>query len=276
MTCTPLVLAGCLALAPSLAFQAPNPVRLHGRVVDLQGVGLREVEVVWVDDHISVFTSADGSFTLVVPKREHGTIVARRPGYRPVALLLDLQSGGWEGTLVLRPGPQVLPSLETSARAAKPARYAATTKYDGFFLRQRLGLGAYVTRDQIERSNATHTLELLARIPGIHVDIGIPTDPSTADIRMPTCTGEGHRLGKVTVWIDGQRQMEPMISGGNYGVESARLAELLLSIPPGNIEMIEVYRSVAQLPGEFHWDGCAAIVIWTRYNAPPDSSAAHP
>jgi hypothetical protein len=32
------------------------------------------------------------------------------------------------------------------------------------------------------------------------------------------------------------------------------------------IEMMEVYRGPSQIPGEFHWDGCGAIVIWTRYN----------
>jgi hypothetical protein len=44
--------------------------------------------------------------------------------------------------------------------------------------------------------NAFHTLEILRGIPGIHVDIGVPGDPYTADIRIPRCESTEHRLGK--------------------------------------------------------------------------------
>ena len=41
-------------------------------------------------------------------------------------------------------------------------------------------------------------------------------------------------------------------------------SEALEYLRPSDIEMIEVYRGVGQIPGEFLVDSCAAIVIWTR------------
>jgi hypothetical protein len=260
------------ANAPAAGAQVDSAHALvEGRVRDLSTLPLKDVEILWSQDSRSVLSKSDGSFSLLLPTRGQTVVLFRRPGFRPVALRLDLRSGAWRGTVVMSPGPQQLPDVTVAARLPKPGRYSATTKYDGVFLRQKVGLGAFLSREDIDKSNAMHTLELLQRVPGVHVDPGVPGDPTTADIRMPQCTSEGRRLGKVTVWIDGQRQIEPMTqSGGHYGAEANKLAEILLRISPGDIEMIEVYRSPSQIPGEFHWDGCAAIVIWTRYNPEPD------
>ena len=54
------------------------------------------------------------------------------------------------------------------------------------------------------------------------------------------------------MWIDGARVMT---NNANEALDYVR---------PSDIEMIEVYRGVGQIPGEFLEDACAAIVIWTR------------
>ena len=248
---------------------------IEGRVVDPDGAPIAGAEIVWQGDKRSTLTSADGSFTLSVPIRAPTVVLARRPGYNPQALQVDLRGGVWRGTIVLMPGSLRLPDLEVAARYAKPAQYSATTKYDDFFRRQKLGLGTFISREQIEKMNAFHTLEILRGIPGIHVNVGIPGQPETADIRIPRCESQDHRLGKVTVWIDGQMLIEPTHPPGEkglFGVGSLDLAEQLQRISPEGIEMVEVFRGPSQIPGEFHWDGCAAIVIWTRYNPGPDST----
>jgi hypothetical protein len=219
-----------------------------------------------------VLSRADGTFSLVVPVRGEAVFLIRRLGYNPQALRMNLVDGSWRGQIVLVPGAQRLPDLEVAARYAKPARYSATTKYDGFFKRQKLGIGTFISRDQIEQMNAFHTIELLRGIAGIHVDIGTPTDPTTADIKIPRCESDDHKLGKVTVWIDGHMLIESRGEDGRHGPGSAILAELLQRIGPTDIEMVEVFRGPAQIPGEFHWDGCAAIAIWTRYNPGADSA----
>src|ERR1041384_1602252 len=175
---------------------------IEGRVVDPDGAPIAGAEIVWQGDKRSTLTSADGSFTLSVPIRAPTVVLARRPGYNPQALQVDLRGGVWRGTIVLMPGSLRLPDLEVAARYAKPAQSSATTKYDDFFRRQKLGLGTFISREQIEKMNAFHTIEILRGIPGIHVDVGNPGDPSTADIRIPRCELPNHTLDKVTVWID--------------------------------------------------------------------------
>ncbi len=78
------------------------------------------------------------------------------------------------------------------------------------------------------------------------------------------------------MWIDGQMLIEPMGESGPYGIGAANLAEMLERIAPSSIEMVEVFRGPAQIPGEFHWDGCAAIAIWTRYHPGADSAGVSP
>jgi len=243
---------------------------VEGRIVDPNGSVLPEVEVIWQGDRRSVFSRADGSFSLAIPVRGEAVVLLRRPGYSAQVLRIDTSKGFWRGRVVLVPGSQRLPDIEVAARYAKPAEYSGTVKYDDFFRRQKLGLGTFISREQIEKMNAYHTLEILRGIPGVYVNPGNPGDPVSADIRMPRCTGEGNRLGKVTVWIDGQPVNEVGDVGNRnqypHGLNSYLLAEQLERIAASGIEMIEVYRGASQIPGEFHWDGCAVIAIWTRHN----------
>jgi hypothetical protein len=265
-----------LAFVPALQAQSDS-VRavVEGRIVGPGGEAIKDAEIIWQGDKRAVLSREEGSFSLIIPVRGVVVVMVRRPGYNAQALRMDLGSGVWRGRIVLQPGSQTLPDLEVVARYGKPARYSGTTKYDGFFKRQKLGLGTFISRDDIERISATHTLEILRGIPGVHVDIGTPTDPTTADIRIPRCQSDDHKLGKVTVWIDGALVIEPTVpwrDRGLHGVGSTTLAELLSRISPSDIEMVEVYRGPGQIPGEFHWDGCAAIAIWTRYNRGADST----
>ena len=265
--------ASLLALAPAvLAAQADTlHGRISGRVIDPVGTPIREAEVLWQGDRRSVLTRADGSFSLEFPARGEVVILVRRPGYSAQALRIDLRrTASWQGDIMLVPGSFKLPDIEVTAVNAKPVRYANTHKYDGFFQRQRLGIGTFSSRDQIEKMNAIHTIEILRAIPGIYTNVGNPGDPYSADIRFPRCQGQG----KVSVWIDGQMLIGggfdrgPGSSGGwlNPRGKSTELAAQLERIAVAGIEMVEVYKGVSDIPGVYHWDGCAVIAIWTRHH----------
>jgi carboxypeptidase family protein/TonB-dependent receptor-like protein len=238
--------------------------RVSGRVIDPMGSPIREAEVLWQGDRRSVLTRADGSFVLEFPARGEVVILVRRPGYSAQALRFDLRrTASWQGDIMLAPGSFKLPEIEVIAVNAKPARYANTHKYDEFFQRRKLGLGTFVSREQIEKMNAFHTIEILRGIPGIYTNVGNPGDPTSADIRLARCTGQ---FSKVTVWVDGRM----MIAGG-FGASGPRsnsidLAAQLERIAPSGIEMVEIYSGVSQIPGVYHWDGCGVIAIWTRHN----------
>ena len=271
-----LPVACCLLPVVSAAGQG---LELRGTVRDpdarpIPGVVVRAPEARTLTDSL-------GRFVLLGLSGDSVRLELLGIGYRPLTLTVSLPApvGGLD--LIMQLDRTVLPEIRATARPAKPAKYLGTTKYDGFFQRQKLGLGTFITREQIERMNAFHTVEILRGIPGIHVNIG-NGDPTDVDIRIPRCAGGSSRI---TVWIDGQMLragggqvgFDP-VSGSGLGHPGRdyQLAEMLSRITPTGIEMMEVYRGASQIPGVFHWDGCAAIAIWTRYNRGADSVAGRP
>lgn len=117
--------------------------------------------------------------------------------------------------------------------------------------------------------NAIHTVEILRGVPGVWVNAPSGT-PDRLGLRFVRCSGAG---SKVNVWIDGQLQMPQAPPGRTEErVEGQDVAEILSRITASGIEMVEVYRGASQIPGPFHWDGCAAIVVWTRYHRLADTS----
>ena len=265
-----LTVACCLLPLATISAQG---IELRGTVRDpdtrpLAGVEIRAAET-------RALTDSLGRFLLRGLSGDSVRLELRRIGFQALTRTISLKEPPVELELVLFPDPVVLPEIRTTARPAKPAKYLGTTKYDGFFQRQKLGLGTFISREQIERMNAFHTLEIFRGIPGIYVNVGNPGDPYSADIRLARCTG------KVSVWIDGRLQIGGGFDRGNRGWPNPRalsteLAALLEQIAPAGIEMIEVYRGVSQIPGVFHWDGCAVIAIWTRYNRGADSTGGKP
>jgi outer membrane cobalamin receptor len=154
--------------------------------------------------------------------------------------------------------PSTLPEITVEAdRFAKPPRYAATTKYDDFFRRRKSGFGTFITREAIEKMNAFHTHEIIRNIPGVRVS-SMSGDPETVRVSFVRCNGG---RSNVAVYIDGQR----LIPRGERG-QSGDVAEMLSRISAPQIEMMEVYRGTAEVPGELSEDACAAVVIWTRWN----------
>jgi len=254
-----------IALPVLLSAQADSlRAVIEGRIRDGDGRPVPEAEVLWRKGPLSTLSRADGSFSLVLPVRGEVVVLVRKPGFNAQALRVNLtEKSSWRGEILLLGGSYRLPDVDVEARLAKPAEYAATTKYDDFFRRKRTGLGRFVSRDDIERMNAFHTLEILRGVPGMSVTVGNPGDPASANIRIPKCTGH---VGGVSVFIDGMR-LNPTREVVPTGRQmSFVVAEQLQRIGPSNIEMIEVYLGASQMPAELHWDGCAAIAIWTRWN----------
>jgi hypothetical protein len=192
------------------------------------------------------------------------------PTRRALAALLVLAAGRLSAQQPPPPPdtartPTVLPEITVEAdKYAKPAKYAATTKYDDFFRRRKIGFGTFITRDAIEKMNAFHTHEIIRDVPGVRVS-SVSADPEMVRIRLSGCE-------RVAVYIDGRRLIRPTptpIPAGSGGIRSMgdnTLALMLAQISVPQIEMMEIYRRVAEIPGELNEDACAVIVIWTRWN----------
>lgn len=242
---------------PCLSAQtrARDSVSIFGQVHDDRGRRLAGVDVLVNRREHRATTDAVGRFTIAVTPSD-SNVGFRRIGYHPVLLdLRPLPPAGDTILVVLSPSPIELPEIIVSAAPSKPLRYAGTTKYDEVFLRKKIGLGTFLSREDLDRRFVMTTPELLQGIPGVRVSIGPAGSPAGSTIQFVRCS----QSNAVAVYIDGNRQV-------STGGELQPVIEMLNRINPADIEMIEVYRGVAQIPGVYHWDGCAVVAVWTKWN----------
>jgi hypothetical protein len=253
-----------LLLLLNTAVAAGQAAGVRGIVLDSSGGALSGVEVRVAGTDSRTTSGASGEFRLhgLVPGRS--TLQARRIGFRMAEVAVDLDPVR-EATVTIKMQAEgvVLPEIEVKGRLDKPARYAATTKYDDFFRRQRAGFGTFITREQIEKSNAFHTLDILRGMPGFRVMMQ-EADPITAKVRLARCQGPG---SNIDVYIDGKLQMVRDSVATADGPKGSRVSVALASISAPHIEMIEVFRGAAEIPGEYDGaNACAVIAIWTRWS----------
>jgi hypothetical protein len=256
----------CHGTVSPLSGQTPAPV-VRGSVATPTGHPVQGAEITVLGDSAAAFTDSSGRFVLRgIPLGEH-VIRVRRIGFRAQALAINLRAGEQkEVTIALTPGVYELPELAVTARFAKPIEYAWTTKYDEFFRRKLVGMGRYLSRQEINKRGSSHTAELLLGVPGVHVNFGAP-GISPDKVRFTGCT-------QISVWVDGA-ELRPLtriggetITGAWHpqreSVGPAEVGEMLERIIPLQIEMIEVYTSPAGMQAEFLGNSCGAIAIWTR------------
>ena len=248
--------AAALTLTQTICAQSRprTTTRLVGRVIDQTRHLIPGVDVLVNGAEVRSTTSASGVFQLQILPSD-STVAFRRIGYRPLVVRIDPLPPGDDTLLVqLESVPIQLSEITVVGTATKPLRYAGTTKYDEVFLRHKIGLGTLVTREDIDSRFGFHTYELLQTIPGVRIWNGPPKR-----IRFARC----QEPGGITVFVDGVRQLSDSSALG-LGEEPA--IETLSRINPSDIEMIEVFRGPSEIPGIYHWNGCAVIAIWTRWS----------
>lgn len=241
-----LVATLLFAAAPPLASQQGGRI-FRGQVTDSLGLPVPHAEIALLGTELRATADSMGLFRIEnVPAGLHPVIV-RSIGWKPLFFMLRMKENEeWIGRIGLEPAPQQLEELIVEGgKYAKPPEYALTRRYDGFFRRRAVRSGTFRMRSDPIFTSAFATADLLRGIPGVRVSHRL----GGSAVDFIRCRGG---TSKVAVWIDGARVM------------TANHNEALEYLRPSLVEMIEVYRGVGQIPGEFLEDACAAIVIWTR------------
>jgi len=221
---------------------SPETYRACGIVLDLLSRPVRGAEVIGGTKGPSVFTDSLGRFSLTLDRRGRITLVVRAIGFLPSSVEVTSAPGtAWKGLVVLEPAPQSLPELSSTSDPIGPL----ANRLADFRVRRRKGFGVFRDRIDIERLAPLYAGDLLRSIPGIKLGFGA----GATSVTFARCHGAG---AIVAVWINGNR------------VQTTDHNSALTTIAPSDIEAIEVYRGVSELPGEFLENSCAAIVIWTR------------
>lgn len=152
------------------------------------------------------------------------------------------------------------PRLATVTIEAKPIVNSGgpnRRKYDEFLRRRSLGMGTFLTREQIEAKPATQTYQLFQNIPGLKIS----QHGTQWFIRSQRCPATLPTAGPPPDMDEDHPQLFPIVFIDGFHV---RGLGTLSRINPDEIEAIEVYQGAAQLPAEAKGNACAAIFVWLR------------
>jgi hypothetical protein len=259
----PLVLlAACALAATPLAAQT-----VRGRVLDAasgEGIAAAEVQALTLEgrDAGRARTAADGSFQFALRAAGTVRIQAQRTGYRTT--LTD--------TLPVAPreAVEVEVRLSTAAVAIEPLRVTARVEppkrrnleLDGFYERERMGIGKYVRREEIESRPTMNLAQVLARVQGTAIQYRGSKQyiyfPRNGRPRLdPSLRGPPQNVCLPRLYVDGSR----VTYDANNDINSV--------VNPGQVEAIEVFRGPSEIPVQYNDSNsmCGVILIWTRHEA---------
>jgi hypothetical protein len=250
--------------APSMLRRGMSTV--SGRVEDENGSPVSHAAVTMVGSGDSALTDENGRFVLHVASGAY-ILAIRRLGLRAERFAVSLASGEERDvTIVESRTVPVLPTVTTTAQ--ERAAYRGV----GFEQRMKIGIGQFLTFEQIQQRHATRLSQLLDQMRGIQVHI---KDPKSFDYSVEGTRGPASCVGYV---VDGvpQVQLPPTVAHPADGADDF--------MDPSLVGAIEVYSS-SERPAEFGpglnerappipfaappkidvgAQQCSLVVIWTR------------
>jgi hypothetical protein len=234
-----------------LQLPVSGPGRMLGRVVD--GQTKRPVSAASVavsGTRFQTLTDEMGYFALDEVLPGDHLIEIRHLGYeplvRPVSVFADRTL---DVRVELSVNPiEVEPLVVTTLRNR---RLELRGFYDRQRWGQRLGLGAFVSQEEIERRNPIRISHLIGDVQGIELNCR----GSARGCQIGSTRGVG--CDQLDVFINGSLAL------GRGRADGVSIDEL---VRPTEIAAMEVYPSAASVPAEFTGlsGRCGAIVIWTR------------
>ncbi|MDB4905985.1 MAG: TonB-dependent receptor plug [Gemmatimonadetes bacterium] len=221
--------------------------RVEGRVVDSASVPISGAVIQLAGSNRVTRSDTTGFFKLADVHAGSYSLLVAKLGMRPEKRDLRLSDGGiWRSIITMQPMSAVmLATSVTRAQRFKPPEYDSITKFDEFFWRKHVGMGKYFTRKDIEARNTFRMIEVLQDVPGISV--AGPNVIGRYNLRIQRCT-DGRRIA---FYLDGVRVY-------NDATDFFSLFNVR------DVEAMEVYRGVSEIPAEFASQACAAIVVWLK------------
>lgn len=226
----------------------PAPVGvIDGLVTDTSLVPLAGAEVTVLRSQVRVRTRENGRFRVLGTPAGAYLLIVRRVGYRPLTDLVDVAPNDTVRlTYALERVPQSLEKVVITGRSS-------SQRMREFDARRALGVGEFLTQDQIERRAALEVKDLLRTFKSINVAPSYTKGP-IAEYFVLSKRGGGVLQGEcaLTVVTDGIQMPKPF--------------DLNLMPPPKEIAGIEVYAGSATVPAQYAAlnSGCGVLLVWTR------------
>jgi hypothetical protein len=230
---------------------------ISGVVRDAAG-GVLAGASVRVDDRAAVLTDAHGRFrargvaagahriTVSHPAIDSRGVEVQLPSE---AVEVELRAGAGPGTTLAAAVQRVVRLAAVGARAQ--ARRAGL-EVQGFYDRQKLGMGVFLTDQRLQANAAGRLSNVLRMVPGVRVVQRGELPPVTFALggRGVPCM--------MDVYLDGV-----LVAGRTRGSDGSMSLD---ETPLGQVEGVEVYRGVSEIPAMYRTptSSCGVILMWTR------------
>ena len=238
--------ATSLADSTKIAGGVPGTASLRGTVLGDNGRSMRDATVSIVGTQRSTHTDVDGTFRIDHIPAGTRTVEVRYVGLLPMIAAMEFATNGSRDTLF---------SIGRKAQALNPVAVRAELtlpswmERSGFEDRRRMGLGGFVTEEEIKRHAFPELVTVLEGVRGVRVEMRL----LRGVMGIPYMLSGGRRCSP-NFFLDGIYQPVdyPQLSG---------------FVTPEQIKGIEAYNSPGTMPAQFDMftaTGCGSIVIWTR------------
>ncbi|HKJ93709.1 MAG TPA: TonB-dependent receptor [Longimicrobiales bacterium] len=237
----PSIVFALAIIAAPLAAQQRTPALVYGRVIDRQSGDPVVAADLWLDStELHRMSDQDGRFDFgEVPPGSY-LLHIEHIGYRAIADTLDVGAGKYLDLDV-----QMAPRAIELEPLVVVAEYDGGSKLAGFYERQRMTMGSFITRKDVEQQHSGKVSDLFRSVRGMHV---VPArSPSGLDLGYHVLMRGNCRP---TLYIDGAETMPTSMS-------IDQMVQL------DDVQGIEIYRG-PETPVEFQRNPCGAILVWTR------------
>ncbi len=241
--------AGAVGAAGAVVAATPGgTASLRGVVRDGDGRPLRDALVGVFGTQRSARTGSAGTFGIEGIPAGTRTVEVRSIGWQPLTFSMDFMTNAARDTSVsLGRHAQVLRAVTVLGRGTR-----ASADANGFEARRQEHVGHFITQEDIARQPAFDLIDVLAGIPGVHIEYGKKGFPT------PYVHGTGSGFCVPNFFLDNMP----------FQVDAdAPFADLNGMVPPETIIGIEVYSSASMIPPQYDKSSstqCGSIVIWTR------------
>ena len=251
------VLAVVSAVLPGAASAwAQPPVAttiVFGTVRNASGVPIPGADV-WLEGTTAKVVSNDsGEFRIDDAPSGRQKVMVRRVGFRPDSRKVSLSPGDARQVKFSLEG-----LLEELDAVIVTAQKGASGRMAEFWARRMVGVGVFITRDDIDRRHPPQTSDLFHTVMGVKVISGSAAEPvrlATGRQAMTAVRGANSAASAICpmqFYVDGM-----FMYPGTFSIDE---------IVPVQIEAIEIFRGPSEIPARFRQreTGCGLVVIWTR------------
>jgi hypothetical protein len=198
----------------------------------------------------TALTDGHGTARLFAVTTGDRIVYVTREGYAPNRRVAQFAAGETVRVALVM-APQ---AVELEGITATSWGRSMRLRDNGFYHRQRMGMGAFMTGDEIDRIRPLRIPELFRRMRGFVV--------------MPAPNNSAHDVVYSSRGMNGFSSCAPevFVDGAKLSRGARDQVDILELVRPEAVEGIEGYSSPATIPVEYNAMGsaCGVILIWTR------------